>query len=248
MLWTIQPSWYQQSSQIEQRLGYQFARRELLFEALTHRSAFVGVHEISEADLAQRPWNERLEFLGDSVLGLVVSEALLASSHGLSEGEMSRVRAAIVCESNLARMARVKLNLGDVLVIGGSEKATGGEDKTSLLADALEAVLGAVFCDGGWESARRITQALFADELNCDLRRLLVGDAKTQLQELTQAKMRLTPTYDVVDEVGPAHKKSFEVAVKIGDEVWGKGRGVSKKDAAQAAARLALSRLVEVSP
>jgi ribonuclease-3 len=186
--------------------------------------------------------------LGDSVLGLVVSEALLTSSHGLNEGEMSRVRAAIVCESNLARMARVKLNLGDALVIGGSEKATGGEDKTSLLADALEAVLGAVFCDGGWESARMITQALFSDELNCDLRRFLVGDAKTQLQELTQAKLRLTPTYDVVDEVGPAHKKSFEVAVKIGDEVWGKGRGVSKKDAAQAAARLALSRLVEVSP
>ena len=247
MFWNIQPNRYLNASRVEKTLGYAFRRRDLLLEALTHRSALVGIPEVTDAVLATRPWNERLEFLGDSVLGLVISEALLSSGCGLSEGEMSRIRAAIVCESNLARIARETMSLGDILVIGGSELATGGRDKTSLLADAVEAILGAVFSDGGWDEARRVIQALFSEELTGDIRRFLAGDAKTMFQEFAQAKLRVTPTYDVVGESGPAHQKSFEVAVKVGDEIWGQGQGISKKDAAQAAARSALKRVSEVS-
>ena len=247
MLWTIKPSFYQKASLVEAALGYGFTNKESLFEALTHRSALVGVSGIDDAVLASRPWNERLEFLGDSVLGLVISEVLLASDHGLSEGEMSRVRAAIVCEPNLARIGREKLSLHDALVIGGSEIGSGGRDKPSMIADAVEAVLGAVFTDGGWDAARQVTRVLFADDLTGDLRRYVFGDAKTMFQELSQAKLKATPTYDVVAESGPAHKRSFEMVVKVGDEVWGQGEGISKKDAAQAAARAALQRMAEVS-
>ena len=248
MLWTIQPSYYQNASLVEAALGYVFISKDSLFEALTHRSALVGVAGIDEAVLATRPWNERLEFLGDSVLGLVISEILLACEHGLSEGEMSRVRAAIVCETNLARIGREKLSIHNALVIGGSEIGSGGRDKPSMIADALESVLGAVFTDGGWDAARRVTRTLFADDLAGDLRRYVFGDAKTMFQELSQARLKATPTYDVIAESGPAHKKSFEMVVKVGDEVWGQGEGISKKDAAQAAAKAALQRMAEVSP
>ena len=246
MLWTIQPSYYQNASFVEAALGYTFSHKDNLFEALTHRSALVGVSGINDRVLATRPWNERLEFLGDSVLGLVISELLLDSDHGLSEGEMSRVRAAIVCEVNLARIGREKLFLHNALVIGGSEIGSGGRDKPSMIADAVEAVLGAVFKDGGWDAARLVVRFLFADDLAGDLRRYVFGDAKTMFQELSQARLKLTPTYDVVGESGPAHKKSFEMVVKVGDEVWGQGEGISKKDAAQAAARAALERMAEV--
>lgn len=247
MLWKIKPNLYRESSHIEEQIGYVFNHSEFLWEALTHRSALVGVPDLTEHDLKKRAWNERLEFLGDSVLSLVVSEALLASLDRFSEGEMSRIRAAIVCEENLARLAR-KIGLGKALVVGGSEKATGGQDKTSLLADGLEAVIGAVFRDGGWESARRVTQALFSVELTGDLRPLLDGDSKTKLQELVQARFRLTPIYEVTAENGPPHQKVFEVAVMVGDNIFGRGQGISKKDAAQAAARSALKKVMEVSP
>jgi len=245
VLWTLQPSLYANASRIEARLGFVFSKKEILWEALTHRSALVGVAEVTADILAMKPWNERLEFLGDSVLGLVVTESLLMSSAVLSEGEMSRVRAAIVCEDNLARIARM-ISLGETLVLGGSEVATEGWKKASILADALEALLGAVYKDGGWEAARRVTLALFAAELAGDPRRFLDGDPKTKLQEILQAKFKTTPTYDVVGETGPAHQKSFEVAVKIDGKVLAQGQGNSKKDAAQAAAKQALSRFVGV--
>lgn len=246
MLWTLKPSLYSNTSRIEASLGFVFSKKEILWEALTHRSALVGVATVTADILAMKPWNERLEFLGDSVLGLVVSESLLTSSAVLSEGEMSRVRAAIVCEDNLARIART-ISLGDALVLGGSEVATDGKNKASILADALEALLGAVYKDGGWEAARRVTRALFVAELTGDPRRFLDGDSKTKLQELIQAKFKTTPTYDVVRETGPAHQKSFEVAVKIDGNILAQGQGASKKDAAQAAARQALSRFVGVA-
>ncbi len=247
MLWSIKPSLYSKASQIEASIGYVFSNPETLWEAMTHRSALVGVAGVTADILDMKPWNERLEFLGDSVLGLVVSESLLMSLYGLSEGEMSRVRAAIVCEDNLARIAR-GINLGNILVLGGSEMATNGQDKPSILADALEALIGAVYKDGGWESARRVTKGLLAAELTGDLRRFLSGDAKTKLQEFVQAKFKTTPTYDVTGEVGPAHQKSFEVAVKVDGRVLAVGAGSSKKDAAQAAAKQALAHFEEVAP
>lgn len=247
VLWKIQPSRYINSAQVETKLGYQFNCREHLFEALTHRSAFVGLDEITKDALQRRPWNERLEFLGDSVLGLVVSETLLAADGALSEGEMSRIRASIVCETNLARIARERMGLSEVIVLGPSELASGGREKTSLLADALEAILGAVFIDGGWDSARRVTQLLLANELTGDPRRFLEGDAKTVFQELAQEKLRVTPTYVVTAEKGPAHKRDFEVIARLGEEEWGRAWGGSKKEAAQLAAKSALIRLKELS-
>lgn len=247
MLWTLDPSLYEGASLIEAKLGYVFARKEILFEAITHRSALAGVpsHKIQVGKLM--PWNERLEFLGDSVLGLVVTEALLASDHGLAEGQMSRVRAGIVCEKNLAFIARENLGLGKLLVLGDSELASGGREKSSILADAVEAILGAVFTDGGWDAARRVTRHLFSQNLAGDFGRYFSGDSKTLFQEQMQASHRLTPTYEVISEVGPAHQKSFVVVVKVGHEIFGQGSGISKKDAAQAAARQALSRTTEVS-
>lgn len=247
MLWKLQPQRYKDAAAFEQRLGYQFSDRSHLYEALTQRSALVGVSEVTDEILAMRPWNERLEFLGDSVLGLVISEALLTSGQVLSEGDMSRVRAGVVCEANLARIAREQLSLGDMLVLGGSELATGGRDKPSILADAFEALLGAVFLDGGWDEARRLIQKLFASELTKNSSLYLEADAKTKFQELAQVRYRLTPTYDVIAESGPAHRKSFEVAAMIGTEVWGQGSGTTKKEAAQAAARQALTRMTEVT-
>ncbi len=248
MLWNIQPFLYVGSSVIEDRLGYVFAAKEKLYEAITHRSALVGVPGVGDEVLAERPWNERLEFLGDSVLGLVISDALLASSHGLSEGEMSRIRASIVCEANLARIARERLMLPGILVLGASEKASGGRDKVSLLADALEAILGAVFSDRGWDAARHVTRTLFSDELSGDVRRFLAADAKTIFQELAQEKLHVTPTYAVIAEAGPAHQRTFEVVAKLGEDEWGRGIGFSKKDAAQVAARFALERIRGISP
>jgi ribonuclease-3 len=248
VLWKIQPSRYSGAADVEARLGYKFAKRDALYESLTHRSAFVGLDELTTNALQHRPWNERLEFLGDSVISLVVSECLLAADGALSEGEMSRIRAAVVCEANLARIAREKLDISSALVLGPSELASGGREKTSLLADALEAVLGAVFTDGGWEAARRVVQSLLSDELTGNPRRFLDGDAKTAFQELAQEKLRVTPTYAVISEKGPAHQKAFEVIARLGDEEWGRAWGASKKEAAQLAARSALSRMKELSP
>ncbi len=245
MLWTIQPHRYQAAAALEQRLGYQFRAKPLLFEALTQRSALVGVPEATEAVLASRPWNERLEFLGDSVLGLVIAEALLMSGRTLSEGDMSRVRAGIVCEANLARIARDTLQLGDAIVLGGSELATGGREKASILADALEALLGALYLDAGWQEAKRLVQMLFAVELTAAPEVYLDADAKTKFQELAQAFCRMTPYYQVIGETGPAHQKSFDVAAMIGEDVWGQGSGSTKKEASQAAARQALLRMTE---
>lgn len=248
MLWLFQPSSYLAAASLEARLGYEFKSKEKLYEAITHRSALVGVAGIGAERLAERPWNERLEFLGDSVLGLAISEVLIGSGHRLSEGEMSRIRAAIVCEVNLARLARERLLLPDLLVLGQSELRSDGRNKPSILADALEAILGAVFMDGGWSAARRVTHELFTSELSGDLRRFLAGDPKTIFQEFAQEKLKQTPTYKVVSETGPAHKRIFEVVAELGDQVWGRGSGGTKKDAAQAAAKSALDHIREAQP
>jgi ribonuclease III len=247
VLWNIQPNRYVNVNQLESKLGYVFVNKELLFEALTHRSALACLQHDAERLSSQRPWNERLEFLGDSVLGLVISECLISSGLILSEGDMSRIRAAIVCAANLARIGRDTLSLGDFIVLGTGELASGGRTKANILADALEAIFGAVFKDSGWSEARRVILTLCGHDLDGDLRRYLQGDYKTKLQEWTQAQLKGTPVYQVISEMGPPHERQFEVEVKVHEQVLGFGAGASKKDAAQAAAKLALSRLTEVS-
>ena len=199
---------------------------ELLERALTHRSFAY--------ENGGLPTNERLEFLGDSVLGVIVTETLYRSYPDLAEGQLAKLRAAVVNMRALADVSRV-LGLGGYLKLGRGEESTGGRDKSSILADGLEAFIGAVYVDGGLEAATALVHRLF-DDLIVEAARLGAGlDWKTSLQELTAAQLLGVPYYEV-SESGPDHEKMFVAAVKLGGAVFGTGSGRSKKEAEQQAA------------
>jgi ribonuclease-3 len=188
-------------------------------------------------------WNERLEFLGDTVLSLAVSHKLMERKERFDEGELSRIRASLVNEETLAEIAR-DIGLGECLLLGKGEENSDGRKRDSLLADALEALLGAAFLDKGFDRASELVGQLFFSKLESDVQLLVQMDFKTMLQEVTQDKMRVTPEYEVVGETGPDHDKEFEVVVLLSGEERGRGRGASKKRASQAAAREALDIIV----
>ncbi len=219
---------------LARRLGYRFKDLGLLDQALRHSSY---AHERPESG----PSNEQLEFLGDAVLALVISDLLLASFPRSSEGELSRKRAALVNARQLAALTR-QLDLGPHLLLGRGEESQAGRDKPSLLADALEAVLAACFLDGGLKAAQTLIHRLFVPLLETQAR-LSWQDFKTALQELTQARYKLSPSYHLLEESGPSHHRRFRVEVRLGPEPLAQGDGPSKKQAAQMAARLALERL-----
>lgn len=230
-------------SELEEILGYRFKRPELLEQALTHRSY------VYERNLdPKNSDNERLEFLGDAVLGLAVSHLLWHRYPHYSEGELSRLRSAVVNESGLAHIAR-KLNVGPFLLLGKGEENTGGREKPSILADAVEAILGAIYLDGGWEKVLHIVEQHFLPLLEAssanDPLAEIDKDYKTKLQEWAQAQYKKTPLYRLDKEEGPDHDKTFYVSVLIDDEVIGRGRGKSKKEAQQRAAQVAYNRLVK---
>jgi len=218
---------------LEQILGYTFANGSLLTLALTHRSL--------EAEDEQEFSNERLEFLGDAVLGLVIADELLAG-WDMDEGAMAKVRAAVVSEAALAVVAR-QLGLGDHLRLGKGEQTSGGRDKSSILADALEAVIGAVFLDGGFDPARRFILGNWEDLVA--ERALAPGerDYKTRLQEVL-ARRGTVPEYSV-GGIGPDHAREFTASVLVDRSTLGIGAGSSKKRAEQEAARQALTALGE---
>ncbi|HZW90562.1 MAG TPA: ribonuclease III [Myxococcaceae bacterium] len=203
--------------------------------ALTHKS-FVNEHRDEGAD------NERLEFLGDAVVDLAVSHRLMERFPGADEGELSKLRALLVNEESLARVAR-HLGLGDLLRMGRGEEMTGGRDKSSVLADALEAVIGAVYLSAGLPGAMSVVDRLFGDLLQGVAEGKSGEDWKTRLQELVQTRLRQSPRYRVVSEEGPDHSKTFEVEVTVGNELFARARGRSKKEAEQAAARETLTML-----
>jgi ribonuclease-3 len=209
---------------LEKRLGYRFKRMDLLDLALTHRS-WANEQSIPEH-------YERLEFLGDAVLGLVAGEWLYASHPELPEGDLSKHKAQLVSREALARHAR-ELDLGESLRIGVGEDRSGGRTKASLLADSMEAVFGAIYLDGGLEAARKAILPL------------LENDAKTQLQEVVQALGWDLPDYRLTDSIGPDHNKTFIVEVWLAGELAGRGEGPSKKLAEQRAAADALENLPE---
>ncbi len=201
----------------------------------------------SPSDLpASLPWNERLEFLGDAVLGLSISQRLMERGNKLAEGDLSRLRAMLVNEENLADQAR-NLQLGKFLIMGKGTTQTGGRNRDSLLADALEALIGAVFVDGGFAAADALVGRIFADQLTGDLAQYKRSDYKTQLQELTQAHNKQTPVYEVAQETGPDHAKVFEVRCIVSGHELGRGRGASKKRASQEAAKLAISSFKQIA-
>jgi ribonuclease III len=218
---------------LESRIGYRFAKAELLSTALRHRSSVLAIGEN----------NETLEFLGDAVVQLVVSDLLFRAWPEADEGSLSRRRAALVNARSLAEKA-VGLGLGELLMLGRGEEKTGGRGKRSILAGAFEAVMGAVFLDGGFAPAHEVCRRIFADDVMEPLDRD-AGDFKTQLQEISQRLYRETPIYQLLRTSGPDHAKDFESHVTIGGRVLGLGSGRSKKHAEQAAAREALVRLDE---
>ncbi len=220
-------------------LPYRFHKPALLEEALTHRSHFQ--ENPSHADRH----NERLEFLGDAVLGLIVSEYLVETFPALAEGELSQIRARLVGRATLAEAAR-RFGLGQFLRLGRGEERTKGRDKTSLLANALEAVIGAIYMDGGMTAARTFTLQVLEirlQELHQDDLAVFRQDYKSQLQEWCQRHVQALPVYTVIEETGPDHQKTFDVTVEIERRWQGSGKGRSKKIAEQQAAKQAVERL-----
>ncbi len=224
-------------AELEGRLGLAFADRARAMAALTHKS-YVNEHR----DQTGLQDNERLEFLGDAVIDLAVSHRLMERFPEAREGELSKMRAAVVDELGLCEMARA-LDLGSLLRLGRGEELTGGRQKASLLADAMEAVIAAVFLEAGLGPVLQIADRFLGDAFARAAAGTLDRDFKTQLQELAQSRLRSTPRYRVVGERGPDHSKTFDVETELRGEVLGRGVGRSKKDAEQAAAKLALEAL-----
>jgi ribonuclease-3 len=225
------------ASALESRIGFSLPDRAVALTALTHKS-YVNEHR-DEEGLQD---NERLEFLGDAVVDLAVSHRLMERFPAAREGDLSKMRAAVVDEQGLAEMARA-LGLGELLRLGRGEELTGGREKASLLADAMEAVVAAVYLAGGLEAVLGLVDRFLGEAFARATAGTLDRDYKTQLQELAQSKLRATPRYRVIAEHGPDHLKTFEVETDLRGEVVGRGAGRSKKDAEQAAAKLALDAL-----
>ena len=218
---------------LQKSIGYSFKDISLLERALRH-SSFTNEH-----GLQKKECNERLEFLGDSVLELVSSEFLFTTYPDMPEGKLSRLRASLVCEPALAYDARA-FSLNEYLLFGKGEESTGGRNKDSVVADALEAVVGAIYLDGGLDHAR---QFILEHILNDHTEKKLFIDSKSALQELAQSRYQKTPVYRLTGETGPAHDKVFEAEVLIGDESFGKGVGKTKKSAEQMASYNAIKRI-----
>ncbi len=216
---------------LEQKIGYRFRNRELLVTALTHSSYANERHGEAQS-------YERQEFLGDSILGLVTAEFLFTHEPPLPEGRMTRMRAELVCEASLHKTA-LELGLGSYMRLGRGEEHTGGRERPSILADMVEAIIAAIYLDSGMEEARRFILArVLRDAAFDDSHRS--ADYKTRLQELVQRKSNQVIAYDLVEETGPDHDKTFTFEVLINGAVFGRGSGKTKKEAEQMAAARAL--------
>ncbi len=217
-------------SQLEKKLDYSFKDKQLIIEALTHKSY-------------KKPYNnERLEFLGDAVLDLIVGEYLFSKFPESNEGVLSKIRASLVNESGFTKLAK-ELELGKYIYLSLAEENNQGREKSSLLSNAFEAVMGAIYLEAGLEKSREIAVRLLEKchpKIDLDT---LSKDYKTALQELTQATHGVTPTYEMIGSSGPDHKKEFEIAVTLDGETISTARGKSKKEAQQKAAEIALTKL-----
>ncbi|EAI7237797.1 ribonuclease III [Campylobacter upsaliensis] len=215
---------------LEAKLNYKFKDQKLLIYALTHKSAKKNYN------------NERLEFLGDAVLDLVVGEFLFHKFKNEAEGDLSKLRAALVNEKSFAKIA-TSLNLGDFIFMSIAEQNNGGKTKPSILSDAFEALIGALHLEAGFIKAKEITLRLIEENFpNIDAKSLF-KDYKTKLQEITQAKMGLTPEYETLRAFGPDHQKSFEIALNLEGKEMARAIASSKKEAQQMAAKLTLEKL-----
>ncbi len=219
---------------LEEKINYSFRSVQLLEHALTH-SSYANEHRKSDVTS-----NERLEFLGDSILGFVVADHLYQMRPNLPEGDLTRMRAALVCESSLVEVAK-ELDLGDYLRLGKGELAGGGRARPSILADAVEAMLAAVYLDGGIDPAKKLIQTRILERRA--VRESLQNDHKTLLQELVQRESGKTLSYRLVGESGPDHAKHFLMEVLLNESPIGRGEGKSKKEAEQLAAKAGIAAL-----
>lgn len=224
--------------ELEKKLGVKFNKIELLNTALTHSSYANEKGKVFEN-------NERLEYLGDAVLELASSTYLFKNFNNLSEGELTKTRASIVCQATLSKLA-IKLGLGKIILLGRGEDTNGGRDRESTLEDVFEAIIGAIYLDSGWETARDYVFRQLAPEFDKIRAGKKIKDYKTQLQEIVQRNPESTIEYIELDESGPDHMKTFECAVKIDGKILGTGIGKSKKIAEQMAAQKALEKIAEV--
>jgi ribonuclease-3 len=221
---------------LQKKLRIKFKNKALLEQALVHSSYINENPGITEGD------NERLEFLGDAVLGLIIAEELYRRFPQFSEGEMTRMRSSLVRQDALSRLAK-SIKLGDYLYLGKGEEGGGGRDKPANLSGALEALTAAIFLDRGLAVTRKFVLRLMSKKMAKALSRGVEVDYKTRLQETMQAKWQLKPKYRVIEALGPAHDRRFTVEVMGGDSVLGRGSGKSKKAAETEAARIALDKL-----
>lgn len=223
----------QKLRELEKKIGYKFQQFDLLCQAMRHSSY------ANEKHMEKNECNERLEFLGDAVLELVSSEFLFFENKKMPEGELTRTRASIVCEPSLAFCAR-ELDLGSYLLLGRGEENTGGRYRDSLTSDALEALIGAIYLDGGFASVKEFIHRFILNDLE---HKKLFFDSKTILQEIVQGNFNEPIEYTLLKEEGPDHNKSFFISVSIGNEVYGNGKGRTKKAAEQEAAYQAILEL-----
>lgn len=218
-------------SKFEDIISYKFNDKSYILEALTHSSY--------SNENKNYKFNERLEFLGDSVLSIVISDYLFKKEKNLPEGELTKLRANIVCEESLSEVAG-QIHLGDYLLLGKGEEATGGRDRISILADALEAIIAAIYLDGGIEEASKFIFRFMEEIIENSIEGKIFRDYKTYLQEVLQGKGEQNIWYKLIEEKGPDHNKRFVMEVGINNKVLGVGEGKSKKDAEQVAAKSAL--------
>ncbi len=221
---------------LQEQLRYTFGDPRLLLLSLTHVS--FGHENHQDRNPAQRD-NERFEFLGDAVLSLVISDLLLEAFPEASEGQVSKMRAAVVNEKTLSEISR-SLQLNFLLRLGKGETRSGGAEKASILSSAFEALIAAIYIDGGFNAVYPVVRYLFAPLFRQENAIISFQDHKTKLQETVQSKFKLTPTYHLVGSTGPDHAKVFSVEVRVGEKVLAVGDGSSKKDAEQRAAQVAL--------
>lgn len=222
-------------NKFEDIIDYKFDNKNYILEALTH-SSYSNENKKFE-------FNERLEFLGDSVLSIVVSDYLFNEENDLPEGELTKLRANIVCEESLSEVA-TDIKLGKYMLLGKGEEATGGRERISILADAFEAVIAAIYLDGGIENARKFVLNYMEEIIDNSRNGNIFRDYKTHLQEVLQGKGESNIWYKLIQEKGPDHNKRFVMQVGLNEGVLGTGEGKSKKEAEQLAAKLALKTLI----
>ena len=225
-------------NELEEAINYKFKNKNLLRLALTH-SSYANEHNMRNVSC-----NERIEFLGDAVLEFASSDFIYSNNKEMPEGQMTALRAKLVCEESLAISARM-IKLGDYLLLGKGEKVTGGAERDSILSDAFEALIGAIYLDGGFECSYNFIKTFVLSRYE---ERKMILDSKTKLQEIVQAKYGMPVTYKIIEETGPDHDKSFRAAAFVGDEMMETGEGKSKKNAEKDAAYktiLALEKKVQ---